>query len=88
MDVISIQILLQRLTIYRGQDDYNHGVKDILLHAITAVSLQTFIHRENGRRFLTPLVCAGCLLTGRQFARVSPEEVGFVRPEQRLPFTL
>jgi len=22
------------------------------------------IHRENGRRFLTPFVCAGCLLTG------------------------
>ena len=26
------------------------------------------IHRENGRRFLTPLVCAGCLLTGLEAA--------------------
>jgi len=26
------------------------------------------IHRQNGRRFLTPLVCAGCLLTGSEAA--------------------
>jgi len=26
------------------------------------------IHRENGRRFLTPLVFAGCLLTGLETA--------------------
>jgi len=26
------------------------------------------IHRENGRRFLTPLVCAGCLRTGLEAA--------------------
>ena len=35
------------------------------------------IHGENGRCFLTPRVCAGCLLQGwRQLAPVSPEEFG------------
>ena len=60
-----------------GQGDYN------------GVLTSGLIHRENGGRFLTPLVCAGCLITGlEQLVRVSPEEFGFVRPEKRLPLTL
>jgi len=46
------------------------------------------IHRDNRRRFLTPLVCAGRLLTGWKAARLSPEEFGFFRPEKGLSFTL
>jgi len=38
------------------QGDYNGGVTSDL------------IHRENGKRFLTPLVCAGCLLIGLEAA--------------------
>ena len=31
-------------------------------------------HRENGRRFLTPLICAGCLLTGLEAASSGKSE--------------
>jgi len=39
-----------------SQGDYNGGVTSDL------------VHRENGRRFLMPLVCADCLLTGLEAA--------------------
>jgi len=58
--------------------------------SITVESLQAlFTQRE--RETFSDAVCLCGSRTYRMkgsFARVSPEEFGFVRPEQRLPFTL
>jgi len=51
---------------YRSRWLYNGGVTSDV------------IHRENGRRFLTPLLCAGCLFTGWKAA--CSGKSGGVRP--------